>query len=158
MIYPACREVKHLLSGEVRTFDCELISLDEDFGILRYILEKPYVVNNQILPENTQTYAFYWESQPFTLYRWFAPQGGHLGDYFNIADRIHLSNLQFEWRDLIVDVFVSPQGKISLLDENELPADIDGNLARYIDQSTQFIIGNHRKILSELNSLTAKLF
>ena len=69
MIYPACREVKHLLSGEVRTFDCELIFLDEDFGILRYILEKPYVVNNQILPKNTQTYAFYWESQPFTLYR-----------------------------------------------------------------------------------------
>jgi len=158
MIYPACREVKHLLSGEVRTFDCELIFLDEDFGILRYILEKPYVVNNQILPKNTQTYAFYWESQPFTLYRWFAPQGGHLGDYFNIADRIHLSNLQFEWRDLIVDVFISPQGEISMLDENELPADIDANLARYIDQSTQFIIGNHRKILSELNSLTAKLF
>jgi len=158
MIYPTCREVKHLLSGEVRTFDCELIALNKNLGILRYILEKPYLVNNLILPEHTQTYAFYWELRPFNLYRWFDRQGEHLGDYFNVADQIRLSSFQFEWRDLVVDVFITPQGELSVLDENELPTDIGESLAHYIDQATQLIIGNHKKILGELDSLITKLF
>jgi len=158
MKYPGCREVKYLLSGEIRTYDCELLFLDDDIGILRYDHERPYTVNNQVLPKNTSTFAFYWPIRPFTLYRWFSPRGEHLGDYFNIADRIHLNHNQFEWRDLIVDIFVSQQGRVTILDESELPADLDEKLGQYISQAVIKIIKNYKNILNETDLLLKELF
>jgi hypothetical protein len=159
MNYPNCREVKHLLlTGETRIFYCERLFFQKDCGILKYVLENTVTVNNQILPQNTVTYGFYWRNRPYTLYRWFDPQGVRLGDYFNIADHVNLSPSQFEWRDLIVDIFISPQGVINVLDEDELPPDLEGKLARYIHQATGHVLQNFASILSESDRLAGKLF
>jgi len=159
MNYPHCREVKHLLlTGKTRFFDCERLSFQNDCGILKYILKDPITVNNQILPPDTITYGFYWQNRPYTLYRWFDPQGSHLGDYFNIADQVKLSPVQFEWRDLIVDIFISPQGGIAILDEDELPSELDTELARKIHQATNYILQNYTSILRESDRLAGRLF
>ncbi|MFH1213465.1 MAG: DUF402 domain-containing protein [Candidatus Neomarinimicrobiota bacterium] len=134
------------------------MSLKNDFGILRYILRESIIVNKLKLPENTVTYGFYWQNRPYTLYRWFDPQGFHLGDYFNIADSVHLSPEQFEWRDLIVDVFISQQGRATVLDEDELPADLDIDLSACIHRATEHIIRNYTNILSEASLLADTLF
>lgn len=159
MNYPRCREVKYLLlTGKTRVFDCERLSFQNDRGILKYILKDTITVNNQILPQDTITYGFYWQKRPYTLYRWFDPQGAHLGDYFNIADRVNLNPAQFEWRDLIVDIFISPQGKITVLDEDELPPDLNSELARNIHQATGQVLQNFVSILSETDRLAGRLF
>lgn len=158
MKYPDCREVKYLLTGEIRIYDCELLSLGDDIGILRYILEKQHTVSSQVLPKNTQTYACYWATRPYTLYRWYSPQGEHLGDYFNIADQVRLNRTQFEWRDLVVDIFISPQGRVLILDECELPPDINSDLLNFIQQATKSIIRNYKAILNETDILLNRYF
>jgi len=159
MNYPQCREIKHLyLTGKTRIFDCDLIILKDDFGVLRYILKEPAIINNYIIPEKSVTYGFYWLNHPYTLYRWYDERGKSLGDYFNIADEVKISPQQFEWRDLIIDIFIDQKGRVAILDENELPKNLDTKLTNYIRRATGKVLRSHSEILNETNRLAARLF
>jgi len=39
---PSCLETKLTLSGERSNYPCELLHYEEDFGILRYIIDSEY--------------------------------------------------------------------------------------------------------------------
>ena len=143
-----CLEIKNLLAGGKRIFECELIYTDYQFGILKYVLEKSYTVSNLLLPEGAITYAFYWVDRPYTLYKWYQGRK-NLANYFNIADRITLSDNKFEWRDLIVDILISPKGIVEVLDEDELPDTISEKLRTYIFDSVVLIKNNLHGICQE---------
>jgi len=147
------REKKKLLNGNEVIYECELLTASEKFGILKYILEKKYKVNSLILPKGSTTYAFYWVERPYTLYKWYDINGKILGNYFNIADLIKLTENEFEWRDLVVDVLVSPEGALEVLDEDELPDDIDKKLMRYIENSKNLILQEYKFIIKETDEL-----
>jgi len=147
-----CLEIKNILAGGKRIFECELIYTDYKFGILKYVLEKLNTVSNLELPEGTITYAFYWVDRPYTLYKWYMGRKIY-ANYFNIADRITLSDNKFEWRDLIVDILISPKGIVEVLDEDELPQTISEKLRKYIFDSVTLIKNNHRGICQETYQL-----
>ncbi len=150
-----CLEIKHILAGGKQIFECELIYTDYQFGILKYVLEKSYTVSNLELPEGTITYAFYWVDRPYTLYKWYDGRK-NLANYFNIADRITLSDNKFEWRDLIVDVLISPKGIVEVLDEDEIPEDIDLEIKKYIYQNKEYILREYPQIILETDQILIK--
>lgn len=148
-----CTEIKNLLAGGRVTFNCKLVALNKEPGILKYILKKKYKVGSLILPKGSITYAFYWINRPYTLYKWFDKNGKILGNYFNIADSISLTENEFKWRDLIVDILVSPKGVLEVLDENEVPYDLDGKLMNYIKNSKNLILREYKFIIEETDEL-----
>ncbi|MCK4716639.1 MAG: DUF402 domain-containing protein [Candidatus Marinimicrobia bacterium] len=147
-----CLEIKHILAGEKRIFECELIYTDYKFGILKYVLEKSYTVSNLLLPKGTITYAFYWVDRPYTLYKWYDGRK-NLANYFNIADRITLLVNKFEWRDLIVDILISPKGIVEVLDEDEIPEGIDLEIKKYIYQNKEYILREYPQIILETDQI-----
>ncbi len=149
----SCIEIKNLLAGGRVTFNCKLVALNKKSGVLEYILENEYKVNSLILPEGTITYAFYWKDRPFTLYKWFDKNKNILGNYFNIADSIKLTENEFEWRDLIIDILVSPKGVLEVLDEDELPYDLNEKLMKYIENSKNLILREYEFIINETDKL-----
>ena len=146
-----CTEIKNLLEGGRVKFNCKLIALNKESGVLEYILENRYKVGSLILPKGSITYAFYWIDRPYTLYKWFDKNGNILGNYFNIADSIKLTENEFKWRDLIVDILVSPEGVLEVLDEDELPYDLDKKLMKYIENSKNLILQDYKYIIKETN-------
>lgn len=143
-----CREIKYYLKGGYDTFDCDLVELQEGHGILKYVIPKPYQVAELNLLPGDLTYAFYWEKRPYTLYKWIR-ESHYLGNYFNIADSIKLDRKTFVWRDLIVDIWIPPEGILKILDWHELPNNLSPSLKRYIAQAQQEIRDNYLQVIHE---------
>jgi predicted RNA-binding protein associated with RNAse of E/G family len=150
-----CKEVKRLLAGDEVIYECELIHIEEDFGILKYIFNKEFKIEDIIIHSGTVSYGFYWMNKPYNLYMWF--DKSITAYYFNIADSIYLSRQKFVWRDLVVDVLVLPNGFIKVLDEEEIPLSIDKSLKDYIESGKKTILQNYKTIIQEANKMLEKL-
>jgi len=144
---PRCQETKITLSGETKTYPCELISLDNGAGILRYVIDREYDVHGVKLSPGDETIALYWEDRPYTLYIWRRP-AQDAAYYFNIADRISLTPQEFIWRDLVVDILVDHAG-VHVLDEDELPPSLDTGLLSSIREAQAHVLAHHPRIIKE---------
>ncbi len=139
-----CLEIKKLYSGQIKQYLCSLIHLDENFGILQYRLKKDYKVNDLCLPEGTISLGFFWHNRPYNIYQWY--QNNELiATYFNISDHTRLSNNEFSWRDLILDILILPGMAVKILDEQELGIITDTSLLEYIDESQKNIRNNYEE-------------
>jgi protein associated with RNAse G/E len=147
-----CLETKLTLSGETRTYSCELLHLEKGFGILRYVVDREYDIAGLKLVPGDETIALYWEDRPYTVYIW-RRKSGKTAYYFNIADRVSLSQEEFRWRDLADDILVDPQGTISVLDEHELPEDLDDELNYYIIGAKEAVLASHVEIIREARNI-----
>ena len=151
-----CTEKKRSITGKINSFDCELIVLKESFGILRYIIKRDAAVSSILLAPGMETHAVYWTHRPYNVYRWIRPEGGILGTYINIGDCFRLSPGLFTWRDLVVDILIFPNGKVEVLDEHEIPVEIDPDVMCYIKSATSMVLADSQNILSEVDLLLEK--
>lgn len=149
---PTCLEHKHLLSGEVHTYACELVHFEPGFGILKYVIDREYPIAGHKLAPGDVTCALYWEDRPYTLYIWNLADGSVL-HYFNIADRVSLSPAEFSWRDLVIDILVDASDAPLILDRDELPQDLDKDLLHSILGSQDHILAHWRTIIDEADTL-----
>jgi hypothetical protein len=121
-------EVKRRLDGSVRTFPCEAAELGPDHAVLLYRITGTGRVADLSLTPGTLTLAYYWTDRPYNVYHWIAPSGATLGYYFNLSGPIHIERDRLEWEDLAVDVLVTPDGRVQVLDEDEVPAEAAARL------------------------------
>ncbi|MDH4162297.1 MAG: DUF402 domain-containing protein [Nitrospirota bacterium] len=149
---PICIERKHLLTGSVHTYQCELIHFEPGFGILKYVIDREYVIANHRLAPGDITCALYWEDRPYTLYIWKLADASVL-HYFNIADHVSLAANEFIWRDLVIDILVDQGGTSHVLDANELPQELDKDLLTYIRTAQQHVLSTYPLIMEESRSL-----
>jgi len=149
---PLCIETKLTLSGETKTYRCELLHFGSGFGVLRYVIDREYDVHGVVLAPGDETIALYWEDRPYTLYVWRRQAAQDTVFYFNIADQISLTPQEFIWRDLAVDILVDSRG-VHVLDEHELPADLDADLGRYINEAQAHILVHYEDIIQKAHML-----
>jgi len=148
----ACVEEKHTLDNRILRFDCTLLYLDarRQRGILHYLIPKNIQVDALCLLKDWQTYAFYWQERPYTLYQWFDYKKCLVGSYFNIADQVRLTPSCFRWRDLVLDILIYPDDTVKILDEDELrQAAVPNKLLNIISRSRSTIIKDHVKIIDQ---------
>jgi uncharacterized protein DUF402 len=114
-------EVKRRLDGTVRTYPCEAVEITDDHAVLLYRLPGPGRVADLALPAGTLTVAYYWADRPYNVYHWIAPSGETLGYYFNLSGPVRIGRDRLEWEDLEVDVLVTADGRVQVLDEDAVP-------------------------------------
>lgn len=114
-------EVKRRLDGSVRTYPCEAVDVAGDRAVLLYRLRGPGRVADLALPAGTLTVAYYWTDRPYNVYHWIAPSGDTLAYYFNLSGPVRIGRDRLEWEDLEVDVLVTPDGRVQVLDEEAVP-------------------------------------
>jgi hypothetical protein len=148
-----CVETKTLLTGAIQQYLCELLYLENNFGILRYVIDKEYNMGSMRLRPGDVTIALYWTDRPYTLYIWQMNGIKNAAYYFNIADSISLLQDEFRWRDLTVDVLIDTAGTVHVLDENELPANLPARLQCYILAAKSHVLKCYRDIIIEANFL-----
>ena len=139
-------EVKTGLDGRVDRFPCDVAARSASEVVVHYRIPEARDVHGVSLPAGTLTVGYFWTDRPFNLYHWVAPDGRTLAHYFNVGDVTRLSAGLLEWRDLAVDVLATPDGRVRVLDEDELPADLDPALRRYVEAARD-------RILAELPEL-----
>lgn len=151
-----CIEKKLTLSGRVYLFECELLLLNSDLGVLKYVIDQEYAIQGFKLRPGDITHALYWVDRPYTLYIWHLA-GNRVVHYFNIADRISLQPREFLWRDLTVDILIADDRGVHVLDEDELPGNLGPELSRYIQDAKTAILQDHASIIQEANMILSAL-
>jgi len=151
-----CIEKKLTLSGKVYLFECELLLLRNGLGVLKYVIDREHAIDGIKLQPGDITHALYWIDRPYTLYIWHLT-GDRAVHYFNIADRISLQPREFRWRDLAVDIVIDDGRHVRVLDEDELPDNLDPELSRYIQNAKATIMQVHASIIHEANVIVSKL-
>lgn len=150
-------EIKETLNGRIFKFTCRLLDSSSDELVVLFKLNKDIQITDLHVPAGTLSFGYFWPDCLYNAYHWVSPEGESLGVYFNISDRTKISDNQVYWRDLIVDVLVTPDGRCQIIDEDELPNDLDPFLREKIDAIRAFLVSEHQAILSGLVEQIPKL-
>lgn len=144
-----CFEVKKYYNGSEKKFLCQRLHLKNGFGVLKYLLEKDYQVDDLQLSKGSVSLGFFWEGRNYNIYQWM--NGNEvLATYFNISDNTTLSRNQFCWRDLILDILIKPGNDIKILDEKELEIVKNPAILQIIERTRDHILQNYKKIMDEI--------
>jgi len=132
-------EVKTTLAGERKLFDCELLTLTAGEAVVIYRMPRDIMLEDLLLPrgrnDNLQTLAL----------------------YLNICDNTRISPAQIAWRDLTVDILITPDLRCRVLDEDELPDDIDNKLLSRINATRDVLCADAARLLLEFETRSRSL-
>jgi hypothetical protein len=143
-------EIKRTLDGRRKEFACELCSCDDDSAIVLYRLKRDIVLAGVAMPAGTLSFGHYWRGRNYNVYHWIRPNGQTAAYYFNLADETSITAETVDWRDLAIDLMVTPDGACQLLDEDELPADLDPALRAEIDTAVSYLLQAYPRIVAEV--------
>lgn len=146
-----CEEIKHTYFGERVIAHCYLCSLSEESGVLKYYFDDTWVVNGLILGPPMFTLAYYPDNKPYNVYCWFTDSNELIAYYFNIVDNTSLSPDLFSYQDLIVDLLVYPDLTYEVLDEDEIPENIDKETLDYINNAKSHILNNLSEVIHKVD-------
>ncbi len=150
-------EVKTTLAGERKEFECDLLKLAKDEVVVIYRMPRDRQLEDLLLPRGTISLGYFREDQAYNAYHWLDKQRQTLALYFNICDNTHISVDQVAWRDLILDILITPDLRCRVLDEEELPDDLDSDLLTYINTTRDQLCSSSSLLLSEFESRSRKL-
>lgn len=154
---PPVVEVKRTLDGREKRFSCRLLGGDARHAVVLWVSENPIHVHGVDLPAGTISFGHFWTDRPYNVYHWLDARGQTLGFYFNLCDGTRIEPGQIEWRDLVVDVLALPAGRLDVLDEDELPPDLDPALVRRIEAGKAAILDDPRAVMAEIAAASRAL-
>ncbi|HMF43200.1 MAG TPA: DUF402 domain-containing protein [Polyangia bacterium] len=151
---PAILEIKRTLDGREKRFDCRLLARSPEgrHAAVLWVAPEPMHVHGVDLPAGTISVGHFWSDRHYNVYHWLDPAGKTLGYYFNICDQTRLGAGVIEWRDLTVDVLALPDGRLDVLDEHELPAELPTETAAEIFAGKDEILSNPAAVLAEIEA------
>ena len=65
---------------------------------------------------------YYYRSQPFNVFAIYAPEQELKGWYCNVLEETRITPETIDWADLALDLVVTPDGRQTVLDEDEFEA------------------------------------
>ena len=148
-------EVKRRLSGAVARFHHERIANGPGKLVVRY---RPPTGTTLLGVEATSgsfSFAYFWEDRPFNVHHGMRPDGTTVAWYCNVADSTVITPDRVIWRDLAVDLFVVPGRAPRILDEEELPPDLDPRLRAYVDAALATLLEQHPALFADLERESA---
>jgi predicted RNA-binding protein associated with RNAse of E/G family len=150
-------ERKTRFDGSVEEFACHALLIEPaKRAVIRYDFARDWTVSGIQLPRGGFTAGHFWVDRPYNVYHWLNA-GRTLGYYFNVGLVDEISDAQVAWRDLIIDVLVTPDGAIDILDEDEVPADLPAEHRRTIARALEQIVTNPKRLVKEIERETRDL-
>ena len=151
-------EIKQTLAGGEKRFDCLRLAGGAEHAVLLWIAPAPMQVHGVELPAGTISFGHFWTERFYNVYHWLDADGRTLGFYFNLADRTRIAAAELAWRDLVVDVLATPDGRLDLLDEDELPAVLEPEVAAHIAAGKAAILDAPAVVMAEIEATSRALF
>jgi len=152
-------EIKRTLAGGEKRFDCLRLAGGAGYAVLLWIAPEPMQVHGVDLPAGTISFGHFWTDRFYNVYHWLdADRRTTVGFYFNIADRTRIAEAELEWRDLVIDVLATPEGRLDILDEDELPTVVDPDTAAHIAAGKAAILDAPAFVMAEIEAASRALF
>jgi hypothetical protein len=152
-------EVKRTLSGQEKRFACTVLAREGSHLIVLFVAAAAMHVHGVDLPAGTVTFGHFWTDRPYNVYHWLdGVTGSTIGYYVNLSDSTSIGEGSLEWRDLIVDVLLMPDGRATVLDEDEIRADVPSSLRLQIADARATVLGARLALIAELERNRAALW
>ena len=135
-------EIKRHLNKPDEHYLCTLLQAGEDDMVLRYVSEKPAKLGDAVFKPGSTTYAYYKTGAGFVPWKMIGPDGRLRGYLFHICRDLRVSRDRVEYLDLLLDIWISPEGSITVLDRDELEACVAKGL---VDEEDLAWIAHHEK-------------
>ena len=147
-------EVKINKNKPTQRFACELLHRGEGFVILKYISTTLGKIHDITIRQGATTIAFYWSDRGYVLWRMYGRDAGLIGTLFHVCTNVTITDVQVSYLDLLIDVWVAPDGSVSVLDEDELAGcvradQITQEEAVWIEKQKKIIINKYHTIIAE---------
>ncbi len=155
---PAILELKRTLDGCEKRFHCRVIEGDQRRVVVLYIAPAAMHVHGVDLPAGTVTFGYFWTDRLYNVYHWLDGRGETIGFYFNLSDQTVIGDGHLEWRDLTLDVLATPAGRLEVLDEDELPADLDETTRAHIEEARRSILADPGRLTDEIERRSRALY
>ena len=150
-------EVKTTLAGERKEFKCELLRASAGEAVVIYRMPRDVQLEDVFLPKGTISVGYFWQQKAFNAYHWIDDRQDTLALYFNICDNTRISTSTIEWRDLVVDVLMTADNPCRVLDEHELPDQLEDELRHYIETTRDDLCRETLSRLAEFDKCTREL-
>ena len=158
--YPRlCYEEKRYPDGRRNRFRARVLLLRPGHGMLHFVSDRAYDLGGIYLPRGTVTFGLFWEDRPYNLYAWMAADlSAPRALYFNVCDQASLTAQRFDWRDLWVDILITPHAATQVLDRHEIPATAPQAAARrHRRPASDRVLTEHRAVARYLQALLPTL-
>jgi predicted RNA-binding protein associated with RNAse of E/G family len=147
------------LSGQEKRFECMTLAHEGSHLLVLFVAAANMHVHGVDLPAGTVTFGHFWTGRPYNVYHWLdAATGSTIGAYVNLSDNTSISDERLEWRDLIVDLLLMPDGRATVLDEDELPLDLPPALRLQIASAQASVLASRSDLIAELEHHRAALW
>lgn len=114
-------EIKYRPGKPPLEWTCEVVELDPPKRAhVRYVSDEEYCIEGTLLPVGTVTDALYWSDRSYHVWRFTAPDGTHLGYRFDVCTSTFIWPERIIWKDLELDLWVSPDGVPHWQDEDDM--------------------------------------
>ena len=150
-------EVKTTLSGRTDRFLCDVVERDSERVVLLYRLPRDFTLHGLPIPKGGPSIGYFWRSRTYNLYHFHDVAGRTVAYYFNVGDVIRIDDHEVEWHDLAVDVLATPTGRVEVLDEDELPPDLDAATRAYINTARDDVLDGLPRLIAEAESESAQI-
>lgn len=150
------KEVKITLTGQRLEYPCLLLERSVSHAVLLYSLRHASHVSDVTLPHGTVSYGYYWTDRPYNVYHWVAHDGRTVAYYVNVADHVMIRDDAVEWHDLAVDLLFTPDGRVQILDEDELH-NVPAEVRKTVEATRAHILRHRDEIIAEIAAATSRL-
>jgi hypothetical protein len=125
------QEIIHKLNGPDESYWCDTLHRDSGYVVLRFDVQEPGRIGRTPIPAGSLTIAHYRDETPYVLWEMYGPvrRGSGtrplLGCCYHVCrpPAISLDETEtptVEYTDLLLDLWFSPEGRLTPLDQDEL--------------------------------------
>jgi predicted RNA-binding protein associated with RNAse of E/G family len=150
-------EIKTTLAGERKRFECERIRYAAGETVVIYRMPRDVQLEDLLLPKGSLSLGYFWEGRGYNAYHWVDDNRQTLALYFNICDNTLITPERVEWRDLAVDILITPDLRCRVLDEDELPDDLDPSILARINATRDALCADPARLLREFDEQSRAL-
>ena len=148
-------EIKRHKNKPEQQFHCELLHRENGYAVLRYVAEGAGLIADMSIAPGSTTVAHYWQDRPYVAWRMFDSSYCLLGTLFHICTNVCIREDFLSYDDLLLDIWITPDGEMRVLDEDELQACIAaGRISESelhtIQQAYTDITARHDEIITGL--------
>ena len=113
-------EVKRHLKGGEHRFDCELLLRRPHVVVVRFDHWAGRSYGPFSVPRGSVTHGFFWPRRSYSLYRMSGPDGCPIADRYDVLEDVRVSDGEVSYLDLLLDIWVAPDGTMTIEDEDEV--------------------------------------